>query len=131
MSYLGNWIHLDQVFLENVVVQRGSVMNPQPTFLCHSAAQEAFGRFPSSLTVLERNFSSCQGVDLPPSRPPLCKGLAMYPHGCASSPHGHIQSSVQIWLEVHPNSFSAFAQLYLALAMSQVQQDPKFSHAQL
>lgn len=47
MSYLGNWIRLDQVFLENIVVQRGSVMHPQPTFLCHSAAQEAFGRFPS------------------------------------------------------------------------------------
>lgn len=58
-----------------------------------------------------------------------CKRLATYPHGCAFYPHGDMLSLVQIQPEVHSISFSAFAQLYLALAMSQVQEDPKFSHA--
>lgn len=60
-------------------------MNIQSAFLCHSAAQEEFRSFPSSLTVLETSAAAKeQDFELPDL---LSEGLAMYPHGCAPQSH--------------------------------------------
>lgn len=111
-------------------------MNLQSALLCHSTAQEEIGRFPSCLTVLEIS-SAAKEQDFELSDL-LSEGLAMYPHGCVPT-QSHTEFNVNT-VRDSPTSFNAFAQLCLTChryrnvtgtAMSQVPQDPKFSHAQL
>lgn len=102
-------------------------MNLQSALLCHSTAQEEFGRFPSPLTLLETS-AAAEEQDFKLSDL-LSEGLAMYPHGCVPiQPHTEFSANTVRDL---PNSFNAFAHACLELTMSRVQQDPKFSHAQL